>query len=137
MKRLLMLLSVLILGVTSLSAQTASQLNYCRLEVKKLEKEVDKYKGLLKIQNQDLMQLKLKIVDSNTKIKLLNHEKKELNKLSDQLMDLALKYEDRGNYREAMDIYRMLIKNFPTSLDAAASKIKVSDLKNKQTKKYK
>lgn len=132
-----MLLSVLILGVTSLSAQTASQLNYCRLEVQKLEKDVDKYKGLLKIQNQDLMQLKLKIVDLNTEIKLLNHEKKELNKLSDQLMDLALKYEVRGNYREAMDIYRMLIKNFPTSLDAAASKIKVSDLKNKQTKKSK
>ena len=133
MKRYLFISLLFFAGFTSM-AQTQSQLNFCRMEAENLEKEVDKYKGLLEIQNADLMELKLRIVDLNREIKILEHDKKELNKVSESLMDLALKYEQRGNFREAMDIYRILIKTFPTTLDAAASKIKVVDLKEKSAK---
>jgi TolA-binding protein len=133
MKKYVLAFVLFFVGFVSL-AQTQSQLNYCKLEAERLEKEVEKYKGLLEIQNADLMELKLRIVDLNREIKILNHEKKELNKVSESLMDLALKYEERGKFREAMDIYRILIKTFPTTLDAAASKIKVVDLKAKSMK---
>ena len=136
MKKYLLIFTLILLGLTSV-AQMQSQLNFCRLEAAKLEKEVDKYKELLEIQNEDLMQLKLRIVDLNRDIKVLNHEKKELNRVSEALMDLALKYEERAKYREAMDIYRILIKTFPATLDAAASKIKVVDLRNKSLKENK
>jgi len=136
MKKYLLIFTLSLMGFASF-AQTQSQLNFCRLEAEKLEKEVDKYKELLEIQNEDLMQLKLRIVDLNRDIKVLNHEKKELNRVSESLMDLALKYEGREKFREAMDIYRILIKTFPTTLDAAASKIKVVDLKEKSVKENK
>ena len=136
MKKCLLIFVLSFFGLVSI-AQTQSQLNFCRFEVEKLENEVEKYKGLLEIQNKDLMQLKLRIVDLNREIKILNYEKKELNRVSEALMDLALKYETREKYREAMDIYRILIKTFPTSLDAAASKIKVVDLKQRSEKEHK
>lgn len=137
MKKYAVLFVFLSIGLITI-AQKQSQLDYCRSEVANLEKEIGKYKTLLEIQNKNLLELKLRIVDLNRDIKVLNHEKNELNTVSEDLMELALKYESRGNYREAMDIYRMLIKKFPKSLDAAASKIKVVDLqKQKPSKNHK
>ncbi len=135
MRKCLLIFTLSLIGLTSI-AQTKSQLNFCRQEAAKLEEEVDKYKELLEIQNDDLMELKLRLVDLNREIKILNHEKKELNRVSEALMELALKYEEREKYREAMDIYRILIKTFPTTLDAASSKIKVVDLREKSEKDH-
>ena len=74
MKNCLLIFILFFTGMVSF-AQTRSQLNFCRSEVGKLEKEVDKYKGFLEIQNDDLLALKLRIVDLNREVKILNHEK--------------------------------------------------------------
>ena len=56
------------------------------------------------------------------------NENKKLIDVAVNMINLALKLEQEGDFRSAMQVYKVLIKSYPKSLEASASRIKVVDL---------
>lgn len=108
-----------------------NQVDYCKSEVLNLEAEVKKLKGLLEVQNLDIMQLKSIIIDKEKEIDELNQRIEKLNDVSLDLMNLAIKYETMGDYRKALEVYKLLIQNYPTSLESASSRLKIREMTKK------
>jgi TolA-binding protein len=113
-----------------------SKLAYCNVEVNDLEDLVSKYKNLLDLQTKEVQGLKTRIQDKNAEIEQLKREKQDLIDIAVNMVNLALKLEQQGNYQAAMEVYKILIKSYPQSLEASASRIKVQDL-TKNLKNYK
>jgi TolA-binding protein len=124
----------------TINAQTdqhlKSKLAYCNVVVDDLEGQVTKYKNLLDLQNKEVQSLKVKIQEKNSEIEQLKREKQKLVDVAVNMVNLALKLEQEGNYQAAMEVYKILIKSYPQSLEASASRIKVQDL-TKDLKNYK
>ena len=123
----ILLVSVPILGQTSDNLK--SQIGYCKTENERLENELKKLKGLLDLQTADVQGLKQKIQDKDQIIVELQIEKYELQEAAVNFINLALKFEKEGGYESAMEVYKVLIKSFPSSLEAASSRIQVEDLR--------
>lgn len=123
----ILLVSVPILGQTSDNLK--SQIGYCKTENERLENELKKLKGLLDLQTADVQGLKQKIQDKDQIIVELQIEKYELQEAAVNFINLALKFEKEGDYESAMEVYKVLIKSFPSSLEAASSRIQVEDLR--------
>ena len=115
-----------------MSAQTdkylRSKLDYCKVEVASLEKKVVKYENLLNLQTKNVQGLKVSIQEKNTEIERLEREKQKLVDVAINMINLALKLEQEGNFQAAMEVYKILIKSYPKTLEASASRIKVVDL---------
>ncbi len=107
------------------------QVDYCKTEVENLEGEVKKLKGLLEVQNNDIMQLKSMIINKEKEIDALNERIDKLNDVSLDLMNLAINYESMGDYRKALEVYKLLIQNYPNSLETAASRLKIREMTKK------
>jgi tetratricopeptide (TPR) repeat protein len=105
-----------------------SKLSYCRVEVSALEDKVSKYENLLNLQTKDVQGLKVTIQEKNIEIDQLKREKQKLVDVAVNMINLALKLEKEGKYQSAMEVYKILIKSYPKSLEASASRIKVVDL---------
>jgi TolA-binding protein len=134
------LLALSFLTVLTSQAQSdqylKSKLAYCTVEVNDLEGLVTKYKNLLNLQTKELQGLKTRIQENNGEINKLKREKQDLIDVAVNMVNLALKLEQEGNYQAAMEVYKILIKSYPQSLEASASRIKVQDL-TKNLKDYK
>ena len=132
MKKLLISLLPFIGSYYSFSQQhLKNQVDYCKYEVENLEAEVAKLKGLLEVQNTDIMQLKSMIIDKEKEIDELNKRIDKLNAVSLDLMNLAIQYETMGDYRKALEVYKLLIQNYPNSLETAASRLKIREMTKK------
>jgi TolA-binding protein len=105
-----------------------SKLDYCKVETVQLESKVKKYENLLSLQTKEVQGLKISIQEKNVEIDQLQREKKKLVDVAVNMINLALKLETEGNYQAAMEVYKILIKSYPKSLEASASRIKVIDL---------
>ena len=113
-----------------------SKLDYCKVETYQLEKKVNKYEDLLNLQTKDVQGLKVKIQEKNVEIDQLKRDKQKLVDVAINMINLALNLEREGNYQAAMEVYKILIKSYPKTLEASASRIKVIDL-TKDLKNYK
>lgn len=120
-------LSFEVLGQTQ--AQLKSQVQYCKSETERLESELEKHKGLLAMQTLEVQELKTIIQDKDAVIVQLQIEKYELQQVAVNMINVALKFEKDGNYEAAMEVYKVLIKSFPNSLEAASSRIQIEDLR--------
>ena len=107
------------------------QVGYCKSEVERLEKEVDKLKMLLEVQNTELVDLKSLIIKKNREIESLNEEIDKLNSNSEYFLKLAAKLEEAGDYRNAMETYKLLIKCYPSSMESISSRLKVKEMTDK------
>ncbi len=110
-------------------AQLKSQVQYCKSETERLESELEKHKGLLAMQTLEVQELKTIIQDKDAVIVQLQIEKYELQQVAVNMINVALKFEKDGNYEAAMEVYKVLIKSFPNSLEAASSRIQIEDLR--------
>jgi tetratricopeptide (TPR) repeat protein len=133
----LVLATVLIFGGSTISlAQTnemlKSQLDYCKKESIKLEGTIETYKKLLEIQGADIQELKAVQQNQETQIKNLKAENDRLNSVALELLQLATDYEIKGNFAEAIEIYKLLITSYPSSMEAISAKLKVLDVRKKQ-----
>ncbi len=123
------LLSLIFFNISAQSDKyLKSKLNYCKTEVEQLEQKVSKYENLLALQTKEVQELKVKIQDKDMEIEQLERDKLKMIEVAVNMLNLALKFEQEGKYKEAMEVYKILIKSYPTTLEAAASRIKVTDL---------
>ncbi len=123
----ILFVSVQLLGQSSDNLK--SQIGYCKTENERLENDLKKLKGLLDLQTIDVQSLKQKIQDKDQVIIELQIDKYELQETAVNFINLALKFEKEGDYEAAMEVYKVLIKSFPSSLEAASSRIQVEDLR--------
>ena len=112
-----------------------TQLDFCKKEGAKLEKSLDSYKQLLEIQGGQIMELKTTIQEQESEIKNLKTLNDRLESVSIELLELGHTYEDMGNFEEAIQIYKLLMRNYPSSMEAIASRLRVIELKKKPTAK--
>ena len=104
-----------------------SKLKYCNVEVTRLEGELEKYEQLLSLQTTAVQDLKTQVQDKDQEIEILKKEKFELEQIAVNIVNVALKLEKEGNMQGAMEVYKILIKSYPTSLEAAASRIRIQN----------
>ncbi len=81
------------------------------------------------MQTLEVQELKTIIQDKDAVIVQLQIEKYELQQVAVNMINVALKFEKDGNYEAAMEVYKVLIKSFPNSLEAASSRIQIEDLR--------
>lgn len=115
--------------ITKGQSHLKEQVAYCKHEVELLEAEVKKLKGLLQTQNKELMDLKMQIIAKGDEVDALQKQNDDLQMISVSLLNLGIKYEEEGDFRKSIEIYKLLIKNYPRSLEAAASRLKVHEIK--------
>jgi tetratricopeptide (TPR) repeat protein len=138
MKRIVLcFLIVALFALVKSNAQTAetlrSQLDFCKKESVKMESTIETYKKLLEIQGSDIQTLKTTVQSQETEIKNLKLENERLTAVSIELLNLASTYESLGKYQEAIEIYKMLIRTYPSSMEAISARLRVIDLKKKET----
>ena len=109
-----------------------SQLAFCKQESAQLESNLTKHKQLLEIQGGQIKELKVKVQDQEIEIKNLKYENEHLQTVALGLLDLGMSYEEDGKTKEAIEIYKLLIKSYPTTLEAVASKLRIIDLIKKK-----
>ncbi len=114
------------------SENLRTQLEYCKKESAKFESNVDTYKKLLEIQGSQIMELKTKNQNLETEIANLKIANAKLESVSLELVELGTKYEELGKFQEAIEVYKLLIRSFPSSMQAIASKLRVLDIKKKE-----
>jgi TolA-binding protein len=130
-----LLCSYFLEGVSQTNSILKSKVEFCASEVERLEGKVEKYEGLLDTQNKLVIELKQEIMSLRDDKKQLEYDKSELLSISVSLLHLAMKFEEEGKYEEAMQLYKLLIKSYPSSLEASASRLKVQDIKEDKKKK--
>ena len=130
MKLFLLLTFIGSMITTTIEAQSYNQskLDFCKKEVGLLEKKVAKYRKLLDLQSEELIEVKTQMSEMKDEIKKLESENYELKAISVSLLDLALQFEKKEEYINAINIYKFLIKEYPTSLEAVSSRIRVDDM---------
>ena len=109
-----------------------SQLKYCKQESGKFERDLTTYKSLLEIQGEQILELKLQIQDQKSTIKNLQAENESLEAISLSLLELGMGYEENGKTEEAIEIYKLLMRSYPHSMDAISARMKIIDLKKKK-----
>ncbi len=105
-----------------------SKLNYCSQEVEELEGKVQKYKQFLDLQTKEVQHLKQQLLEKEEEKTKVEIEKKELVEISLDILELAKKFERSGQPEAALEVYKLLIKVYPSSLEAASSRLKVDEI---------
>lgn len=111
-----------------------TKLAYCKSEAERLEAKVTRYSDLMDMQNKEILTLKEQIIELKDQIVRLEEEKKRLEEVALNMLYLAQRFEEDGNLEAALKMYKLLISTYPTSLQATASRIKVSELQPKPKK---
>lgn len=111
-----------------------TKLSYCKSEAERLEAKVIRYGDLMDMQNKEILELKKEMSALRSKNEHLEEEKAELEQVALNMFYLAQRFEEDGNFQAAVKMYKLLIKTYPTSLEATSSRIKVSELKPKKKK---
>ena len=142
MRKILLATGVFLLFLCSGMAQDSrstlnSKIDFCNREVKELETELSKYEHLLDLQNSDIQDLKMRISGLQQEIKVSEQENSDLRAISVVILNLARKFEKEGNYQSALEVYKLLIKTYPTSLEAASGKLKMDDLREESSSEKK
>jgi len=137
MKRtILCILIISLFAIIKSYAQNAeilrSQLDYCKKESAKMEASLDTYNTLLEIQGGEIQELKTTVQNQETEIKNLKSENERLNLVAIELLNLATTYENLGKYQEAIEVYKLLIRSFPSSMESISAKLKIIDLRKKE-----
>ena len=114
------------------TSELRSQLKYCKQESGKFETDLATYKGLLEIQGTQILELKTKIQEQESKIKNLTAENQNLEEVSIKLLELGMEYEAAGKHVEAIQIYKLLMRSYPHSMDSISAKMKIIELKKKK-----
>ena len=126
----------LIIGSLSVFSQSVgdlkSQLKFCKQESGKFEKDLATYKSLLEIQGDQILELKIQLQDQESEIKNLEAQNKSLEAVSLSLLELGMGYEEDGKTEEAIEIYKLLMRNYPHSMDSISAKMKIIELKKKK-----
>ena len=104
-----------------------SKLNVCTMEVEQLEKELTKNQELLQLQTKAVRDLKGNIQENSVLIDQLKRENMQLQEIAVSFLNVALKLEESGNTQGALEVYKALIKSYPNSLEAVASRIQIQD----------
>ena len=135
MKKILVSI-MLVLAISVVYSQSnevlKSQLAYCKKESAKSEASLETYKTLLEIQGTQIMELKTTIQAQEVTINNLKTENTQLQSVAMSLLELGAKYEELGKFQEAIEIYKLLMKSYPSSMEAIASKLKIIDLKKRE-----
>ncbi len=109
-----------------------SQLSYCKQESAKFEKDLNSYKGYLEIQGSQIRELKETIQNQESEIRNLKAKNEQLEGVSITILELGIKYEEQGKTEEAIEVYKLLMRNFPHSMDAISARMKIIEMKRKQ-----
>lgn len=117
------------------TSELRSQLKFCKQESGKFEKDLATYKSLLEIQGEQILELKIKIQDQESKIKNLTAENNNLDEVSIKLLELGMEYEADGKHKEAIQIYKLLMRSYPHSMDSISAKMKIIELQKKKEAK--
>ena len=123
----LTILTFLFIGKTH--AQTKSQVEFCKTEVEQLERKVDNLNKLMQAQSTEVFDLKKKIIELRQENQNLEEENKQLNEVAINMLNIAIKFEQQDKIEEALEVYKLLIKSYPSSLEAVASRIQIKDLR--------
>lgn len=123
-------------GGMALKAQTnatlRSQLEFCKTESAKIESDLTRYKELLEIQGKQITELKYEIQNKESKIKNLESENTELKNATLSLYALGEQFEANGEHKAALQVYKLLIRSYPTSLEAVSSKMNIRSIAQKK-----
>lgn len=131
MKNYILILFLSLSSFLMAQSNLKTQVEYCKSEVERLEAEETKLKGLLQVQNSEIVELKSMIMDKNREIEKRDKEIEKLNENSEYFLQLAAKLEESGDYRNAMETYKLLIKCYPGSIETISSRLKVKDMTSK------
>ena len=130
------LLVILSIGYFSVFSQSVSdlksQLKFCKQESGKFESDLATYKSLLEIQGDQILELKLQLQEQESQIKNLEAKNENLEAISIDLLELGMGYEENGKTEEAIEIYKLLMRSYPHSMDAISARMKIIDLKKKK-----
>lgn len=107
-----------------------SQVEYCKKENADLEKKLEHLNKLLEAENSASQVLKLEIVSLRDEIDNIKYELKEQDKAAVNLLNVALLFEKQQKFEEATEIYKLLIKTYPKSIEAIASNIYIQELRH-------
>lgn len=118
------------IGLPTVVNAQSSQLNYCKSEVEQLEKKIENLNKLMLAQSTEVFELKKQIIELRKVNKLTSQENEALKEVSVNMINIAIKFEQQAKYEEALQIYKLLIKSYPTSLEAAASRVQIEDLRH-------
>lgn len=133
------ILASLVFSGASLYAQSyntlKSQLDFCKTESEKIESDLLRYKELLEIQGKEITSLKYEIQDKESTIKNLESENKELKNAALSLYSLGEDFESQGKLKEALQVYKLLIRSYPASLQAVSSKMNIKNIAQKNPEK--
>lgn len=105
---------------------------YCKSEAERLEAKLARYTDLMDMQNKEILELKQKMLGLKDEISQLEEEKARLEEVSLNMLYLAQRFEQDGNLEAALKMYKLLIKTYPSSLEATSSRIKISELQPKK-----
>ena len=107
-----------------------SKLSYCVQEGVQLEEKIKKYENLLNLQTKELQGVKRVLQEKEQHIEELKLENHELQQVAVNIVNVALKLEKEGDLKGATEVYKVLIKSYPSSLEAAASRIRIKDYRS-------
>ncbi len=105
-----------------------TKLAYCGSEVDRLEVQLARYTDLMGMQNKEVLALKQKMSELKDEIAFLEEENAKLKEVALNMYYLAQRFEEDNNLKAAVKMYKLLIKTYPTSLQATSSRIKVTEL---------
>lgn len=122
------------------SAQTSktdlnNQIRFCKKEVDQLEKQVDKYEGLMEIQHTEVKSLKDTILVRENTIESLESKIVDLESASVILLDVARSLEEQEKPLEALKIYKLIKEIYPGTLESSSATFRIrkihKDLRSK------
>lgn len=128
------LLGLASLGFCQSTSTLRSQIEFCKQESEKLEFNLDKYKNLLELQGIQINELKLQIQSQETEIKQLTYENNQLKNAALNLLDMAVGFEQKGKLEEAIEVYKLLIRSYPGSIESISSRLKLKTIREDLSK---
>ncbi len=116
-------------------ADLNNQIRFCKQEVSSLEKQVDKYEGLMEIQHTEVKSLKDTILIRDSKIQHLESKIVDLESASVILLDVARSLEEQEKQLEALKIYKLIKEIYPGTLESSSATFRIrkihKDLRSK------
>lgn len=129
------LLGLASFGFCQSTSTLRSQIAFCKQESEKLELNLDKYKNLLEIQGAQINELKTQVQSQESEIKELTYENEQLKKAALSLLDMAVDFEEKGKLEEAIEVYKLLIRSYPGSMESISSRMKLKTIREDIHKK--
>lgn len=131
--RILIILALLAATQQYVTAQTRqvleSRIDFCRSENERLENENEKYKGLLELQAAELQQMKHRVVGIQEDLEEANEEKKKLQNVAVDLLNLGKALENEKDKQPAIRVYKIIYRSYPNSKEARIARERIKTLR--------